>query len=220
MLYAIPARAQEQRYSQHIGAFDKLTILNDVSVRYRNVPDSIGYIAFNADNRNADQLLFTNNGGHLRIETMPEDTIAEAPPMVYVYSTVLTSVEASTDGVVTIEKPMPGTKLSITAIGNSKVLASGLDENVVEAKVLTGIGEIILEGKCASAKFQMVGNGVIQADRLKAQKVDCKILGSGTIGCWAVSKLNLHGIGSTKVYYKGDPSIKKIGGGKLYPLDF
>lgn len=64
----------------------------------------------------------------------------------------------------------------------------------------------------------MVGTGTISADRLEADVVQCKILGSGSIGCWPLQKLNVRGIGSTKVYYKGDPQVKKSGGGKLYPL--
>ena len=28
----------------------------------------------------------------------------------------------------------------------------------------------------------------------------------------------MKGIGSTKIYYKGDPKVKKTGGGKLFPI--
>ena len=43
-------------------------------------------------------------------------------------------------------------------------------------------------------------------------------MGGGTIGCWALDKLECRGIGSTRIYYKGEPEIKKVGGGKLFPL--
>ena len=53
---------------------------------------------------------------------------------------------------------------------------------------------------------------------MRAEIVNCKIIGSGSIGCWCLSKLDVRGIGSTKIYYKGTPEIKKVGGGKLFPL--
>ena len=66
--------------------------------------------------------------------------------------------------------------------------------------------------------LKMVGTGTINADGLKTELVNCKIMGSGTIGCWPLSRLDVRGIGSTKIYYKGAPEIKKVGGGKLFPL--
>ncbi|MDE6787366.1 MAG: DUF2807 domain-containing protein, partial [Muribaculaceae bacterium] len=59
----------------------------------------------------------------------------------------------------------------------------------------------------------------IQADRLEAVNVNCKMLGNGSIGCWPVEKLKIMGIGNTKIYYKGSPEIEKKGGGKLFPLE-
>ena len=64
----------------------------------------------------------------------------------------------------------------------------------------------------------MVGTGTIQADELKADRVNCKIMGGGNIGCWATESLDVRGIGSTRIYYKGKPKIKKVGGGKVLPL--
>ena len=103
-------------------------------------------------------------------------------------------------------------------IGNGKIVANEVKANEVEANFVTGNGEIIIGGSCKLAKYKMVGAGTIQADEMKADAVQCKVMGAGNIGCWPVDKLDVRGIGSTKIYYKGSPEVKKVGGGKLFPL--
>ena len=59
---------------------------------------------------------------------------------------------------------------------------------------------------------------MIQADGLEAQSVKCSVLGTGSIGCWAVDNLDVRGIGTTKIYYRGEPKVKKVGGARLLPI--
>ena len=89
----------------------------------------------------------------------------------------------------------------------------------VGASIKSGNGTISISGHCQTANFTMLGNGTIQADRLEAVTVSCKMLGQGSIGCWPTEELKVRGIGNTKIYYKGSPKISKKGGGKLYPLE-
>ena len=131
---------------------------------------------------------------------------------------ILTSVENSSNFTLTVENPAPCAEFSAKEIGNGRIVVEGLKANTVKAAVSTGNGMVSVSGSCRDAVYQMVGTGIIAADRLEAQNVECKILGSGSIGCWAQEKLTTKGIGSTKIYYKGDPVIKKSGGGTLYPL--
>ncbi|MDE5645853.1 MAG: hypothetical protein K2I45_09485, partial [Muribaculaceae bacterium] len=43
-------------------------------------------------------------------------------------------------------------------------------------------------------------------------------LGTGSIGCWPERALDVRGIGTTKIYYRGDPRIKKVGGARLWQI--
>lgn len=44
------------------------------------------------------------------------------------------------------------------------------------------------------------------------------MVGSGAIGCWPTESISVKGLGSTKVYYRGDPVVKKGPGLKLFRI--
>lgn len=211
-----------QTYSINVGQFDRLKVFNDVNVIYRSVPDSTGMAVFQGGRAMADIFYFTNNDGTLTIQTniSPEDASAgpSEPPTVYLYSDYLTMVENSSDGEVSVLCTVPVPTFKAKQIGNGNVRAENVNATNVEAAVLTGNGQVTISGQCQKASLRMVGAGLIMADQLKAGRVKCKILGSGAIGCWPISSLEVRGIGSTKIYYKGNPEIKKSGGGKLFPI--
>lgn len=212
-------RAQTiQQFKVEVGQFDKLKVSDNVNVVYRCVPDSTGWAQYSGAKEFGDAFIFTPKGGTLRIQVSTEDVGNPDLPTLFVYSDFLTSVENSSDFTLIVENPAPCAEFSAREIGNGHIVVEGLRSNVAKASVATGNGTITLSGSCRDAVYQMVGTGIISADRLEAQNVQCKILGSGTIGCWAVEKLTSKGIGSTKIYYKGDPVIKKSGGGNLIPL--
>lgn len=57
--------------------------------------------------------------------------------------------------------------------------------------------------------------GQIEADRLTARDVTCRIRGVGVIGCHATQKLTAKATGNGEVYYRGTPEIKKLSLGEL-----
>lgn len=205
-------------YKLEVGQFDKLTVTDDVNVVYRCNPDSTGWISYRADEDFADAFIFTNKKGKLKIQVTTEDVGKPGLPTVYVYSDFLTDVENSSNFTLRIEKPAPMPAFNIMQIGNGKIEAVDVNATTVMMKLATGNGTIVVSGDCKKAEFSMVGTGLIQADMLKAADASCKILGSGSIGCWVSGDLDVRGIGTTKIYYKGEPRIKKVGGGKLFPL--
>lgn len=213
----ISARDVEQ-YKVEVGQFDKLKVLDKVNVVYRSLPDSTGWVQYSGSKEFADAFIITPKNGTLKIQVSTEDVGNSELPTLYVYSDFLTSIENSSSFTLMVENPAPCAEFSAKEIGNGKIIVEGLKANIVKAALNTGNGSLTLSGSCREAEFHMFGTGVISADRLKAQTVQCKNLGSGSIGCWAEEKLNVMGLGSTKIYYKGDPVIKKTGTGKLFPL--
>lgn len=205
-------------YRLNVGAYDKLIVSDNVNVIYRCVADSAGYVVYKGTEDFADAFIFTNNKGTLRIQVSTEDVGKPDLPTIYAYSDYLTDVENSSEFTVRIQSECAVPKFTAKMIGNGRIFISGIKATEVNGQFLTGNGKILIEGKCEKANFTMLGTGVIQADELKAETVKCKIMGGGAIGCWAIEKLDSRGIGSTKIYYKGDPKIKKVGGGKLFPL--
>lgn len=218
-LCAATAAASPRTHTLKVGQFNKINVTDDINVVYRCVPDSTGTIAFTADESMAKAFIFTNNKGCLRVQINTEMVHRPELPTVYLYSDYLTSVENGGLGTLTVEGPQPCPEFKATQMGNGRVIVEDVNATEVKATLATGNGTIVLGGKCTKASLRMVGAGSIQADRLQAEEVTCSIFGGGSIGCWAESLLKVKGIGSTKIYYNGNPSIKKSGGGKLFPLE-
>ena len=107
---------------------------------------------------------------------------------------------------------------SADSAGVIVIMASTEDISHVEcvkASVLTGKGKISLTGKCREAELSVTGAGQIEADRLTARDVTCRIRGVGVIGCHATQKLTAKATGNGEVYYRGTPEIKKLSLGEL-----
>ena len=215
---ALTAAAAEKEYSVRVGQFDRLYVTDDVNVEYRCHPDSTGMVVYRGHERFSNAFIFTNSKGKHTIQVNTEDLGDPQLPTLHVYSDYLEQVDNSSDFKVRVFNPAPTSEFKATQIGNGTIVVEGIKATAVKAKLNTGMGNVVVSGKCETAEYVMIGTGIIQADRLQAEAVKCKIMGSGTIGCWARQSLNVRGIGSTKIYYKGDAVVDKKGGGKIYHL--
>lgn len=209
---------QAKVYTVNIGQFEKIKVNSDVNVIYKNLPDSTGMARYEAPEGNEDIFDLTVKNGTLKVQASETQWGNKELPVICLYSDYLSSVESASDFNVTIESLAPSFSFSASQIGNGTLDVEDLKCNDVSASIKTGSGSVNISGTCVNATLQMLGTGLISADRLKAENVKCNILGTGSIGCWALKTLNVKGIGTTKIYYKGDPQIKKTGGGKLFPL--
>ncbi len=214
----VPCAAQEKTYRLDVGRFDKVKITDNVNVVYRSVPDSTGMAVFTGEEEFANAFIFSNSKGKLRIQVNTEDVNNPDLPTLYIYSDYITEIENSSEFTAIVENTISVPTFSAKQIGNGKIVSTDLKAGTVEAHLATGRGTIVLTGNADKAKFKMVGTGMIQADGLEAFDVNCSILGTGEIICYAVKKLDVRGIGTTKILYKGNPEIKKVGGGKVFPI--
>lgn len=212
-------KAATTTYAINVGEFSKLKVTNDIDVRYVCNPDSAGYAVFTAEDKYADAFLFTNKGGTLKISSNTDFSTNVFLPEVTVYSTYLISVENSSKKTLEIIDMPAAPELSFKQVGNGAIIAENLKATKIKAKIATGNGSITLLGECDEAVLEMVGTGRINADMLEALYVNCKVFGTGSIGCWPIEKLNVKGLASTTVYYKGVPAeIKKTGAAKIEPM--
>lgn len=214
----LPIVAQEKTYRLDVGRFDKVKITDNVNVVYRSDPDSTGMAVFTGEEEFANAFIFSNNKGKLHIQVNTEDVNNPKLPILYVYSDYITEIENSSEFTATVENTIAVPTFTAKQIGNGKIVSTNLKAGKVNANLATGKGTIVLTGKADNATLKMVGTGVIQADELETFEVKCSILGTGEIFCWPVKKLDVRGIGTTKIFYKGEPEIKKVGGGKVFPI--
>ena len=220
LFFCLPFRAQEvYLYEIELGQFDKVNVTDNVNVVYRCLPDSTGFAQFTGKPEFADAFILTRkDNGSLRIQVSTEDVGAPDLPILYIYSDFLRSVENSSSFTLTVESLAPCAEFKATQVGNGKINIDNVRASKVVAALNTGNGSVNISGSCETAIFKMIGTGLISADRLEADNVQCRILGTGSIGCWPLETLSIKGLGSTKIYYKGKPEIKKSGGGKLFEL--
>ena len=219
IIYITSGFAETNTYRIKVGDFTHLKIVNNINVNYRCNPDSAGYAVFKTDDSFANAFIFSNNNkGVLKIETATEYAGKEDLPTVTVYSDYLNNIDSSSEKTVFIDTPTPCPIFKAKLIGNGKLIVNNLKTTTAEIQLSTGNGTIVANGNVDKAMIKTIGAGTIQADELKAKEVTCIILGTGSIGCHPIELLQTKGIGSTKIYYKGNPKIKKNGGGNIIQL--
>ena len=218
IISAISCFADTNTYSIKIGDFTHLKVVNDINVIYRCNPDSAGYAVYNADRTFANAYIFSNKKSTLKIEIATEHAGEDSLPTLTVYSDYLNSIESSSEKIVFIDTPSPCPLFKTKLIGNGKIIIENLNATTTEIQLSTGNGTIVVNGSVNTAKIKTIGTGTIQADELTAKEVICTILGTGSIGCHPTDLLQTKGLGTTKIYYKGNPTIKKSGGGNIIQL--
>lgn len=208
-----------ETFTVDVGQFERLKINGNISVIYKNIPDSTGLARYSSEIYDQDIFQFSTKGdGSLKVEPSDDKWGDRELPLLYVYSDFLSQLESYSDRSVEIATLAPCASFNVTQVGNGSININNLKCNNLTAAISTGKGSIYLYGSCINANYRMVGAGLISADQMKADNVKCRILGTGSIGCWPLENLNVTGLGTTKIYYKGHPNIKKTGGGKIFEL--
>jgi hypothetical protein len=221
---AVMASAQVTRHEIKVGNFTRLVLIDDINVNYRCNPDSAGIAVIDCTQEIADHLIFSlNNKGRLSIQV--EDAFERMGhlPAITVYSSTLDEAENAGDSTLRISG-LPSLKaFKIRNIDNGKVIARGLRASKLELQILSGKGKIIADGSCDDLAIRLIGTGEIQADKVTATNVTCRIMGTGSIGCDVNGGyLKVSGSGTGKVYYKGKPSkvtVHKLGTIKAIPME-
>ncbi len=206
-------------YSIDIPQFSTLKVQDNVNVIYKTSPDSLARITFTAPQEFEDAFIFTSTPGTLKIQVTTEDVGKTDLPTLHVSSNMLSKVDNYSDFNVTVEDTGHVKKFEASLIGNGMINLNLVKADKISAKTTAGRGSIIIQGVCNSALFRVTGSGIINAENLTVENLECKYFGSGAIYCPASKKLVTKGVGSTKIYYRGNPILKHSGGGKLFPLN-
>lgn len=217
MVSGASAAQKERKFTFATPQFSELRVQDNVNVIYKISNDSIAHISYTADEDFADAFIFTNSGGSLKVQVTTEDVGKTDLPTLYISSNKLDKVANYSDYNVTIEQTGTVDRFEASLIGNGMINVNLIKANKVDARTTAGRGQIILQGECKTANFRVTGSGTINATGLAIDCLNCKILGAGAIYCPKLQTLDVKGLGSTKIYYPGNPKIKHSGGGKLIP---
>lgn len=223
MFLAIQSNAQDKRrYELKFDEFHELKVVDGINVDYQSDPSKAGMVEFMADKSTAASVIFEHKKGKLTVSLASRDTVYRDLPRVKVYSSYLSNVKNSGDSTVRILTTPGMPKFKAQLSGNGKLVVRDLKATEVEASIITGHGIMVLSGETTVAKFILAGGASqIQADDLKANDVSCSLTGTGAINCYAVKSLSVGGLGSGKIIYRGQPTIKNklISKVKVMPID-
>lgn len=218
------ANAQVSRHEVKIGDFTHLSLIDNINVVYHCNADSAGMVTFTCTQEVADHLMFNLSGkGRLSIQVTDEYEHQQGLPTLHVYSSTLDEVENAGDSTLRVMGLPPLKAFKTRLIDNGKIILKGVRASRLELQILSGKGKIICDGSCDELALRLIGTGEIQADKVEATDVSCRIMGTGTIGCKVNGgELKVSGSGTGKVYYKGNPAkvtVRKLGTIKAIPMD-
>lgn len=211
MAGSLSAQKTLQQFVLDIKDFTTLKVVDGLNVDYKCNPDSAGLVVFQTEPNRSSEILFEANKGKLSIMLASRENIPSDLPTITVYSRFLSEVENDGDSLVRVLTVSPAPKFKAQLVGNGRLAVRNIDTNELNAKIISGNGSIVIAGSADLAKLNVTGTGAITADELKAREVNCTMLGTGTIGCFPVEKLEIKGMGTGTIYYKGDPEIKNKG---------
>lgn len=212
------ASMQARTVTYNVGPFDQLSQFGNLNVVYTCNPDSLGLATYDSDEDFSAAIEVSNTKGRLQIKEVPGQQLGEVPT-IRVYSNSINSIKSEGNGEVTATLGPVVPTLSVSLVGNGRIICRNAEATEVNATITTGNGTIVIDGKCTDANFKLAGKGTIQADGLVANNAKCTAAGTGTIGLNALNSLDVRGLGSIKVYYMGNPTIKKFGNSKLIPIE-
>ncbi len=216
LLCILTGRAQEASVKRiTVDDFYKLKVYHNFDVTYRQNADSAGVIEIMASVGDLSHIECVSKKGELVIRYKGIYDKEQMQGAIILYSTALESVENNGLGLIQIASPITGSGFRGKVIGNGSIDVQQMDFGVVDASVIAGKGTITLNGVCREAELSVTGSGQIEADRLNARDVVCKIRGTGVVGCHATHKLTVRATGNAEVYYRGNPEIHKIALGEL-----
>lgn len=204
---AVSAFASEpQTYTLRVNDFTSLKVVDGINVEYIGDPSSEGTASYSAPAEVAAMLVFSNNKGALEIELIDNGNPPAVVPTVTLRSKFLTKVENAGDSTVRITKTQPMPEFKARLVGNGRLAVRDIDATTIIATIDSGNGTLVVDGTVKNAKFNNTGAGTIQADRLKADDVKCRQIGTGSIGCHVNGHLSVFGAGSGYIYYRGNPT--------------
>ena len=196
-------------YTMKVGDFSELKVTDAINVDYKCSADSAGYVCFNCPSELASALILSSKGRTLTVQVSTEAIGLKNLPRVTVYSRFLTKVFNSGDSTVRVLSVADTPRFEASLENNGSIVVRNVRANEVKANLKFGHGHLVITGECGKAVFGLAGTGVIEADGLKADEVKISASGTGSIGVWAEKELSVYGVGSTSIYYKGNPEIKK-----------
>lgn len=186
-----------------LSTFDGVDLSIDAEVILHT--DSVYHVEITAQPNILDVISTKVNGNMLRIgfsrEVCKHDGIT-----VHVYAPVYVEAALSGSGSITSADSMTVNGFKINVSGSGKVTVSNLDAVHVNA-IISGSGEVQLNGTAQLLDSDISGSGQLSAFGLPVNSCDAALSGSGSVEVNASQTITGSISGSGTIYYKNNPAI-------------
>lgn len=133
-----------------------------------------------------------------------------------VYYETMSQITLNGSGDITNEGKLETQNLKVSLTGSGDITVN-VDAENIKAN-LDGSGDMKLEGKATNFKADVVGSGDLEANRLKSENVQVKVIGSGDASVYASAAIKAEVTGSGDIVYAGNPpadDTKVLGSGSI-----
>lgn len=200
-----------------MGFFNRIKLHTDINIMCKASADSIGWITYEGIEDGNDVVAVVNNKV---ITIYKKEAAEELPDTVYVFYPELRSVENAYEATLAIDSLHTENKFKAVLQGNGKITIGYLQAKEAELSVLTGNGVITVDGgNCHKVKARIVGTGQINMSGLISDETMLRCFGTGSIDCPQTQNIKIRGLGTTKIYYTGNPKIKRKGNARIIKVD-
>lgn len=194
-----------------IGNFDVLV--------EQDLPENISIVA----DDNVIPYILTNVIGNGTLEIKAKEHYrlnATQPIRIKVKLENLEGVYIIGSGSITGNGKFSGAKELHTEIAGSGKIKLTVNTPSVTSKI-AGMGTISVDGETKDETISIAGSGTIKCGDLKAENVNVKIAGSGSVNVFAENKLDIHIAGSGSVNYSGNATVTQhiAGAGNIRKID-
>lgn len=201
-----------------MGFFNRIKLHTDINIMCKASADSIGWITYEGiEDGNDDVVAVVNNKA---MTIYKKEAAEELPDTVYVFYPELRSVENAYEATLAIDSLHTENKFKAVLQGNGKITIGYLQAKEAELAVVTGNGVITVDrGNCHKVKARIVGTGQINMSGLISEETSLRCLGTGAIDCPQTNVVRVKGLGATRIYYTGNPKIKRRGNARILKTD-
>lgn len=204
---------------KEVGYFNKIKLYAEINVVCRTSNDSIGWVSYKGIDSESNVVTTIVNSGTMTIYLNTID-YKELPDTLFVFYPDLISVENAYNSTLAIDTLSTKNKVKCVSQGNGKIQIGYLKAHDANFSILTGKGEISVDaGYCDNIFARIVGTGKIKVSGLKSVETVVRCLGTGSISCPQSEIIKIKGLGTTKIFYKGHPVIKRWGNARVINLN-
>lgn len=198
---------QEEFNVAVLGGWDGIEIKGVGSVTYTH--DTTSVIRVVTSQKVFDVLKFNVAGNTLYINVKNGYTIDNGDEVkIFISHPFVKRFHISGSGEITANlMSTPVTASEFVISGSGSIYATNIENQGVMDVILSGEGNIALEGNSDMQNILLSGSGTMANFNLFTTETDIRITGSGNIECRASDSLNVDISGQGIVYYKGTPVV-------------